>query len=125
MKMIKRLVGILAAAALCGGAIAAEPLKAAFVYLGPVGDGGWTYAHDQGRAAMVKKLGDKVQATIVENVPESADAERVLRDLATKGNKVIFTTSFGYMDSTLKVAKSFPKVEFYHATGFKSSTNVT
>jgi basic membrane protein A len=125
MKLLKQLAGMAVAAALCGSAMAAEPLKIAFVYLGPVGDGGWTYAHDQGRAAMVAKLGDKVQATIVENVPESADAERVLRDLATKGNKVIFTTSFGYMDSTLKVAKSFPKVEFYHATGYKSAPNVT
>jgi simple sugar transport system substrate-binding protein len=105
--------------------LAADPLKAAFVYVGPVGDGGWTFAHDLGRKAMEKALGDKVQTTFVENVPESGDAERVIRDLAAKGNKLIFTTSFGYMDATMKVAKSFPKVEFYHATGFKSAANVT
>ena len=108
-----------------GGAGAADPLKMAWVYVGPPGDGGWTYAHDQGRKAVEKQFGDKVKTTFVENVPENADAERVIRDLASKGNKVIFTTSFGYMDSTLKVAKAFPKVEFYHATGFKSAPNVT
>jgi basic membrane protein A and related proteins len=114
----------LAALALPVAARAAEPLKMGFVYLGPVGDGGWTYAHDLGRRAMERALGDKVKATIVENVPENADAERVIRDLAVKGNKIIFTTSFGYMEQTLKVAKSFPGVQFYHATGFKSAPNV-
>ena len=110
----------------CGGtAAAAEPLKMAWVYLGPPGDAGWTFAHDTGRKAVEAKLGDKVKTSFVENVPESADAERVIRDLAAKGNKIIFTTSFGYMDPTIKVAKSFPKVEFYHATGFKSAPNVT
>jgi basic membrane protein A and related proteins len=104
---------------------AADPLKMAWVYVGPPGDGGWTYAHDLGRKEVQKKFGDKVKTTFVENVPEGADAERVIRDLASKGNKVIFTTSFGYMEQTLKVAKSFPKVEFYHATGFKSAPNVT
>ncbi|HUN92160.1 MAG TPA: BMP family ABC transporter substrate-binding protein [Burkholderiaceae bacterium] len=104
---------------------AADPLKVAFVYVGPVGDGGWTFAHDLGRKALEKNLDGKVKATFVENVPEGADAERVIRDLATKGNQLIFTTSFGYMDATLKVAKSFPKTEFYHATGFKSASNVT
>jgi basic membrane protein A len=108
-----------------GGASAADPLKMAWVYVGPPGDGGWTYAHDQGRKAVEKQFGDKVKTTFVENVPENADAERVIRDLAAKGNKIIFTTSFGYMDSTLKVAKAFPKAEFYHATGFKSAPNVT
>jgi len=104
---------------------AAGPVKMAFVYVGPVGDGGWTFAHDLGRKALVKNLGDKVETTFVENVPESsADSERVIRDLAAKGNQLIFTTSFGYMDSTLKVAKSFPKVVFYHATGFKNAPNV-
>jgi basic membrane protein A and related proteins len=115
----------LAAIALASTVAVAEPLKMAFVYVGPVGDGGWTFAHDVGRKMMEKKLGDKVQTSFVENVPEGADAERVIRDLASKGNKLIFTTSFGYMEQTLKVAKSFPKVEFYHATGFKSAPNVT
>ena len=126
--MIKwqRWAGVLGVAAiLAGGAQAADPLKAAFVYVGPPGDGGWTYAHDQGRKEAEKKLAGKVVTSIVENVPEGADAERVIRELAVKGNKVIFTTSFGYMEQTLKVAKSFPKVEFYHATGFKSAPNVT
>ena len=81
-----------------------EPLKVAWVYLGPVGDAGWTFAHDQGRKAVEAEFGDKVQTTFVEKVPESADAERVLRDLASQGNKLIFTTSFGYMEPTLKVA---------------------
>jgi simple sugar transport system substrate-binding protein len=127
MKMFKRIIGVLGAAALVGSlaADAADPLKMAFVYVGPVGDGGWTYAHELGRKEVEKKFGSKVVTSIVENVPEGADAERVIRDLATKGNKVILTTSFGYMEQTLKVAKSFPKVEFYHATGFKSGTNVT
>ena len=88
-----------------------DPLKMAFVYVGPVGDGGWTYAHDLGRKALEKKFGAKVATSIVENVPEGADAERVIRDLASQGNKLIFTTSFGYMEQTLKVAKTFPKVE--------------
>jgi basic membrane protein A and related proteins len=107
-----------------GTAQAQAPLKIGFIYVGPVGDGGWTYAHDVGRKAMVQKLGKKVQTTYVESVPEGPDAERVIRDLASKGHQIIFTTSFGYMDQTLKVAKSFPKVTFYHATGFKSAPNV-
>ncbi len=128
MKSWKLAVGAIAtgvAMITSGGAGAADPLKMAWVYIGPPGDGGWTYAHDQGRKAVEKQFGDKVKTTFVENVPENADAERVIRDLASKGNKIIFTTSFGYMDSTLKVAKAFPKVEFYHATGFKSAPNVT
>jgi nucleoside-binding protein len=114
------------AAALVFGATPtlAEPLKIAFVYLGPVGDGGWTYQHDQGRIALQKALGDKVKTTYVENVPESADAERVIRQLAADGNKLIFTTSFGYMEPTLKVAKLFPKVYFEHATGYKTAPNM-
>ena len=131
MKSWKSAVGAILAgvAGVCmlsaGGAVAADPLKMAWVYIGPPGDGGWTFAHDQGRKAVEKQFGDKVKTSFVENVPENADAERVIRDLAAKGNKIIFTTSFGYMDSTLKVAKSFPKVDFYHATGFKSAPNVT
>ncbi|HEY4372804.1 MAG TPA: BMP family ABC transporter substrate-binding protein [Burkholderiales bacterium] len=127
MKLLKSLLAACAAAALCGSlaADAADPLKMAWVYVGPVGDGGWTYAHDLGRKAIAAREGAKVATTFVENVPESADAERVIRDLAAKGNKIIFTTSFGYMEPTLKVAKSFPKVNFYHATGFKNAPNVT
>ncbi|ESJ24691.1 membrane protein [Cupriavidus sp. HPC(L)] len=104
---------------------AGEPLKVAFVYIGPVGDAGWTYAHDRGRKAVEEKFGDKVKTTYVENIPESAaDAERVFRDLASQGNKLIFGTTFGYMESMLKVAKEFPDVRFEHATGFKTAENV-
>ena len=103
---------------------AADPLKIAFVYLGPVGDGGWTFQHDQGRLAVEKALGAAVKTTYVENVPETADAERVIRQLAVDGNKLIFTTSFGYMDPTLKVAKAFPKTYFEHATGYKTAPNL-
>lgn len=104
---------------------AAEPLKVAFVYIGPVGDAGWTYAHDRGRKAVEEKFGDKVKTTYVENVPESAaDAERVFRDLASQGNKLIFGTTFGYMESMLKVAREFPDVKFEHATGFKTADNL-
>ena len=103
---------------------AAEKLKVGFVYVGPVGDHGWSYQHDQGRLAVEKHFGDKVQTTFVESVPEGADAERVIRRLAAKGHKLIFTTSFGYMNPTAKVAKAFPKVYFEHATGYKRSKNL-
>jgi simple sugar transport system substrate-binding protein len=103
---------------------AADPLKVAFVYVGPVGDAGWTYAHEQGRLAMEKALAGKVATTYVENVPEGADAERVIRKLAADGNKLIFTTSFGFMNPTEKVAKAFPNVVFEHATGFKLAKNM-
>lgn len=102
-----------------------EPLKIAFVYVGPVGDAGWPHAHDDGRKEVEAKFGDKVKTSFVESVPESAaDAERVFRDLATQGNKVIFGTSFGFMESMLKVAKEFPDVKFEHATGFKTADNL-
>ncbi|MFZ6757263.1 BMP family ABC transporter substrate-binding protein [Undibacterium sp. Ji50W] len=104
---------------------APEPLKVGFIYVGPVGDAGWTFAHDVGRKAVEAKYGDKVKTTFVENVPESAaDAERVIRDLATQGNKVIFGTTFGYMEAMLKVAKDFPDVKFEHATGYKTADNM-
>jgi simple sugar transport system substrate-binding protein len=120
-----RVVAACAALALCGTALAQQkPLRMGFVYVGPIGDGGWTFAHDTGRKSMEAKLKGKVQTTYVESVPEGADAERVVRDLASKGHQIVFTTSFGYMDQTLKVAKSFPKHVFYHATGFKSSGNM-
>lgn len=100
------------------------PLKVAFVYVGPVGDVGWSYAHDQGRLAMEKALAGKVKTTYVENVPESSDAERVIRQLAVDGNKLIFTTSFGFMNPTLKVAQAFPNTDFEHATGYKMAKNM-
>ncbi|MBP1205593.1 simple sugar transport system substrate-binding protein [Duganella sp. 1411] len=116
------LTSALGAAAL--PALAAEPLKIGFVYVGPVGDAGWTYAHDQARLAMEKALAGQVKSTYVENVPEGADAERVIRKLVAEGNKLIFTTSFGYMNPTEKVAKSTPGVVFLHATGFKTGKNM-
>jgi simple sugar transport system substrate-binding protein len=103
----------------------AEPLKVGFVYVGPVGEAGWTYAHDQGRLALEKSFGSKVKTTMIESVPEGADAERVIRQLAQSGHKVIFTTSFGYMNQTLKVAQQFPNVVFEHATGYKRAKNVS
>ena len=101
-----------------------EPLKAAWVYVGPVGDAGWTFAHDLGRKAVEAEFGDKVKTSFVEKVPEGADAERVIRDLATQGNNIIFATSFGYMEPMLKVAKDFPDVKFEHATGYKTADNM-
>jgi simple sugar transport system substrate-binding protein len=102
----------------------AEPLKIAFAYVGPVGDGGWTFAHDSARKALEKEFGDKIVTSFVENVPESADAERVIRDMATQGNKLIFGTTFGYMETMLKVAPDFKDVKFEHATGYKTADNL-
>ena len=102
----------------------AEPLKIAFAYIGPVGDGGWTFAHDNGRKALEKEFGDKIKTTFVENVPESADAERVIRDMAGQGNKLIFGTTFGYMEPMLKVAADVKDVKFEHATGYKTAENM-
>jgi simple sugar transport system substrate-binding protein len=115
---------LLAGSANILGASAEEKLKVGFIYLGPIGDFGWTYQHDVARLAMVKALGDKVETTYLENVPESADAERAIEQLARAGNKLIFTTSFGYMDPTIKVAKKYPNVHFEHATGYKRDANV-
>ena len=132
-------LGVVAAAALVGcgkkeeaaapapapaAAAKPEPIKAAWIYVGPVGDAGWSYAHDQGRKAAEAKYGDQLKTTFVESVPEGADAERVIRDLAQQGNKIIFATSFGYMEPMLKVAKEFPDVKFEHATGYKSADNM-
>jgi basic membrane protein A and related proteins len=104
---------------------AAEPLKIAFVYVGPIGDGGWSYQHNLGRLALEKALGPQIKTSYVESVAEGADAERVIRRLAASGNSLIFTTSFGFMEPTLKVAKQFPKVRFEHATGYKMAPNVS
>ena len=101
-----------------------EPLKIAFAYVGPVGDGGWTFAHDNGRKAIEKEFGDKVVTSFVEKVPESADAERVIRDMAAQGNKLIFGTTFGYMEPMLKVAADNKAVKFEHATGYKQAENM-
>jgi simple sugar transport system substrate-binding protein len=106
------------------GAASADPLKVGFVYVGPTGDAGWTYSHDEARKYLEAQLGDAVETSYVESVPEGADAERVIRQLASKGHELIFTTSFGYMNPTLKVAKRFPKVSFEHASGYKRSKNM-
>lgn len=107
-----------------GMARAADPLKVGFVYVGPVGDFGWTYAHDQGRKLVEETFGDKVKVTYVENVAEGPDAERIIRQLAQEGNELIFTTSFGFMNPTVKVARQFPKVHFEHATGYQKGANL-
>jgi len=103
----------------------AEPLKVGFIYVGPVGDAGWTFAHDNGRKHIEQKFGDRIKTTFVEKVPEGADAERVIRDLVTQGNKLIFATSFGFGDAMEKVAKDHPDVKFEHATGYKTSSNLS
>ncbi len=103
---------------------AAPPLKAAWVYVTPLTDAGWAQQHDQGRRAVEKALGSQVNTTYVENVPEGADAERVIRELAAQGNQIIFTPSFGYMEPTLKVARDFPGVKFESVTGLKQAPNV-
>ena len=105
-------------------AAAPEPLKIAFAYVGPVGDGGWTFAHDNARKAIEKEFGDKIVTTFVEKVPESADAERVIRDMVGQGNKLVFGTTFGYMEPMLKVAADNKDVKFEHATGYKTADNL-
>jgi basic membrane protein A len=102
----------------------AEPLKVAFAYVGPVGDGGWSFAHDTARKKVQEEYGDKIVTTFVESVPEGADAERVLRDLASQGNKLIFGTTFGYMDAIQKIAPDYKDVKFEHATGYKTAETV-
>lgn len=121
---------LLAAAALVAAAVtfqsasAADKLKVGFIYIGPVGDFGWTYQHEVGRQELVKALGDKIETTYLENVSEGPDSERAIEQLVRAGNKLIFTTSFGYMDPTLKVAKKYPNVHFEHATGYKRDKNM-
>lgn len=125
--MKKMLVSLatVASFAISGAAFAQEPLKVGFIYIGPPGDFGWTYQHDEARKEMEAALGDKIVTSYLENVPEGADAERSIERLARAGNKLIFTTSFGYMDPTIKVAKKYPDVKFEHATGYKTSENVS
>jgi len=113
-----------APAAASAPAAKAEPLKIAFAYVGPVGDAGWTFAHDLGRKEVEKEFGDKVKTSYVENVPEAADAERVIRQMVSEGNKLIFGTTFGYMDPMMKVAADTKDVKFEHGTGFKTAENM-
>ncbi len=123
--LIATAAAVIAVGASLAGASAADKLKVGFIYLGPVGDLGWTYQHDVARQAMIKEFGDKVETTFLENVSEGPDSERSIEQLARAGNKLIFTTSFGYMEPTLKVAKKYPKIHFEHATGYKRAENVS
>jgi simple sugar transport system substrate-binding protein len=108
-----------------GAAHAQDTLKVGFINVGPKNDGGWTEGHWTGAQQLQQELGDKVEITFIESVPEGQDAERAIEGLARAGNHLIFTTSFGFMDPTIKVAKKFPDVKFEHATGFKTAPNVT
>lgn len=124
--MTRNITKLFSAAALalgCSMANADDQVKIGFVYVGPTGDAGWTYSHDEARKYVEAQLGDKVKTSYVESVAEGADSERVIQQLAKKGHDLIFTTSFGYMNPTLKVAKRFPKVKFEHATGYKRAKN--
>lgn len=129
--MFKRLSAVLAASILSVGLLAAggvqaadEPLKVGFVYIGPVGDAGWTYSHDLGRKALEEALGAKVETVFVENIPEGPESQRTFEDLARRGNQLIFGTSFGYMDQMVAAAERYPDVKFMNATGFKTAANL-
>ena len=125
---MRKLLAVLAGLAMSlvvATASGADKLKVGFIYVGPIGDHGWTYQHDQGRLAVEEAFGDKVETIYVESVPEGPDAERAITRLARQGAGIIFTTSFGYMDPTVKVAKNFPDVKFEHGTGYKRADNVT
>lgn len=119
MKLMKTLATAAVALGMAGAAVADDKTKVGFVYVGPVGDGGWTYEHDIGRKAVEEAFGDKVETVYVENVAEGPDSERVMTQMALDGADLIFTTSFGYMDPTNNVAAKFPNVKFEHATGYK------
>ena len=124
MKILRQMTAIFAALG-CAGAIAAEPLKVAFLHNTSISSGGWTYAHDLGRQYVEKKFGDKIKVTNVDNIEVGPDTDRVLREFAGSGNKLIFTTSFGFMDGTLKAAANTPKVTFYHCSGYKTAPNLS
>ncbi len=125
MKFTTLLTSAAMALGLATSAMAEDKTKVGFVYVGPVGDGGWTYEHNKGRLAVEEHFGDKVETVFVESVPEGPDAERVMTQMALEGADLIFTTSFGYMDPTINVAKKFPNVKFEHATGYKTADNVS
>jgi len=132
--MYKNLAAALAAACCLLSAVQAQtpsttstvnaPIRAGFVYVSPITEAGWTKQHDEGRKVVERALGTKVKTTFVADVPEGADAERVIRDLAQQGHQIIFTPSFGYMEPTLRVAKEFPNVKFESITGYKTAPNV-
>lgn len=122
--IMRALAPLAAALFTWAGMASADPLKVGFVYVSPIGDAGWTYQHDEARKIVQQEFGDKIETTYVESVAEGADSERVIRNMASRGYDLIFTTSFGYMNPTQKVAKMFPKVKFEHATGYKTAANM-
>ena len=124
MKSILRLVAVAALSLFFSLPVLADKLKVGFIYVGPIGDHGWTYRHDIGRLDVEKHFGDKVETTYIESVKYGPDAERAIRSMAKNGADIIFATSFGYMEPMLKVAKEFPNVKFEHATGYKQSKNM-
>lgn len=121
---MKKLLTIVAAAMLASSAWAGDKVKVGFIYVGPTGDHGWTYRHDIGRQDVEEHFGDQVETMYVESVAEGPDAERVIRGMVQEGADIIFTTSFGYMEATAKMAKLYPDVKFEHATGYKQSENM-
>jgi len=127
MVSVKPLAAAAAFALACATTVAAQddPVKVGFIYVGPIGDGGWTYEHDQARLAVEEHFGDAVETIYQESVPEGADAERAMTQMALSGADLIFTTSFGFMDPTINVAEKFPDVKFEHATGYKRAENVS
>ncbi len=125
MKYKTILAGAAIALGLAGAAFAQDKTKVGFIYVGPIGDGGWTHEHNVGRLAVEAHFGDAVETVFQESVPEGADAERAMTQMALAGADIIFTTSFGYMDPTINVAANFPNVKFEHATGFKRADNVS
>ncbi|MEX0287449.1 MAG: BMP family ABC transporter substrate-binding protein [Paracoccaceae bacterium] len=125
MKLTTLLAGAAMALGIAASAAAEDKVKVGFVYVGPVGDGGWTYEHNEGRLAVEEEFGDKVETVFVESVSEGPDSERVMTQMALEGADLIFPTSFGYMDPTINVAKKFPNVKFEHATGYKRADNVS
>tara|TARA_Y100000389_G_scaffold196881_1_gene230497 strand:+ start:4831 stop:5889 length:1059 start_codon:yes stop_codon:yes gene_type:complete len=122
---MKKLLTIVAAAMLATSAWAGDKVKVGFVYVGPTGDHGWTYRHDIGRQDVQDHFGDQVETFFVESVSEGPDAERVINTMVLQGADIIFTTSFGYMEATLKMAKRYPHVKFEHATGYKQAKNMS
>ena len=125
MTLLRKLATAAVALGLAGSAMAQDTTKVGFIYVGPVGDGGWTYEHEQGRLAVEEHFGDTVETVFQESVKEGPEAERAIRNMALDGADLIFTTSFGFMEPTLNVAKQFPDVKFEHATGFKTLPNVS
>jgi simple sugar transport system substrate-binding protein len=125
MKLTHLLTSAALALGLASAAVAQDKTKVGFIYVGPIGDGGWTYEHDKGRLAVEAKFGDAVETVYQESVPEGADAERAITQMALQGADLIFTTSFGFMEATLAVAEKFPNVKFEHATGYKTLPNVS